>query len=925
MATRQNRLMLLGRKDERLALDRLLVQARGGRSGVLALVGEPGIGKTALLDYAAESANGMRILRSRGIQSEAVIPFAGLAELLRPALGALDRIPAPQATALAGALALGPAGARDRFAIGAATLSLLSASAEEEPLVLLVDDAHWLDRSSAETLLFAARRLLADPIALVITVREGEPSLLDGADLRTLRVPGLDRADATQLLSREDVPDDVLERLYRATAGNPLALLELAPEAARLVSQPSAAPVPISTSIGTAFLRRFGELPEPTRGVLVLVAASDACGVAVLARAASHIGLNIGDLAAAEEAGLVTVGPREIEFTHPLARAAMYADAAAQERREAHAALAAALPDRDVDQRAWHLAAASIGPDDQASHALEQAGVRARERSAYAVAAAAFERAAGLATIDEARDGLLLGAAEAAWLGGDGRRTLALLDDAQGDDAQAHVVAAAIAARIDHLRGQVAMRRGPVMDGYRLIVGAAARIADTDPELAVAMLAQAVHGCFYTGDTRAMIAAAERAVALASRQDSRRATVFAAMARGIALVAGGQGEAGAASTRRAVEIMEASDELREDSGLLVWAALGPLLLREADTGRELIERASERVRAQAALGALPYLLQLLARDQATTDQWTAAEASYDEAIRLGRETGQRVEVAAALAGLAWLEARQGREVNCREHAAEATKLCQQLGIGLFGVWAIQALGDLELGLGRPAAAIEHHQAQAEALCTHGIADVDLSPAPELVDAYLRLGREDSAATVAVDFIAQATTKGQPWALARAARCRGLLADADQLESCFEEALLLHEQTPDVFELARTRLAYGARLRRARKRVRARDELRAALAIFERLGAQPWADQAHAELAATGETARRRDVSTLDELTPQELRIARLLADGKTTRETAAAIFVSPKTVEYHLRHVYGKLGIHSREELISAFQALHDP
>ncbi|HST56207.1 MAG TPA: AAA family ATPase [Solirubrobacteraceae bacterium] len=908
--------MLLGRKDERLALDRLLAQARAGRSGVLALVGEPGIGKTALLEHAAASADGMRVLRSRGIESEAVIPFAGLAELLGPALSALDRIPAPQATALAGALALGPAGARDRFAIGAATLSLLSASAEEGPLVLLVDDAHWLDRSSAETLLFAARRLLADPIALVMTVREGQPSLLDGADLRTLRLSGLNRSDAAELLLREGIPDDVRERLYRATAGNPLALLELAPEAAGLASQASAAPVPISTSIATAFLRRFGDLPEPTRRVLVLVAASDACGVAVLARAAAHIGLKLDELAAAEQAGLVTLGAGELEFTHPLARAAVYADAAAPERRAAHAALAAALGNRDLDRRAWHLAEASVGPDDQASHALDQAGARARERSAYAVAAAAFERAAGLSSIDESRDQLLVAAAEAAWLAGDAQRTLSLLDG-----AQAYAAAPTIAARSDHLRGQVAMRRGPVMDGFPLIVGAAERIAGADPGLAVVMLAEAVHGCLYAGDTAAMIAAAERAVALASRLDSQRARFFAAMAHGMALVADGQGEAGAASARRAVAIMEHSDELREDPALLTWAALGPLWLREADAGRALIDRAFERVRAHAALSTLPYLLHLLARDQATTDQWAAAETSYDEAIRLSEETGQRVELAAALAGFAWLLARQGREARCREHAAAATKLCDELGVGLFGVWAIQALGDLELGLGAPAAAVEHYQSQAHALRSRGIADVDLSPAPELVDALLRLGRDNDAAIIAAEFVARATAKGQPWALARAARCRGLLADTGELESCFEEALRLHERTPDAFEAARTRLAYGARLRRARKRIRAREQLHVAVEIFEQLGAQPWAEQAHAELAATGETARRRDVSTLDDLTPQELQIARLLADGKTTRETAAAIFVSPKTVEYHLRHVYAKLGVHSREDLAAAFNA----
>ena len=916
LQTSQNWAMLLGRKDERLALDRLFAQAREGRSGVLALVGEPGIGKTALLEHAAANAGTMRILRARGVESEAVIPFAGLAELLRPVLGVLDRIPAPQASALAGALALGPAQARDRLAIGAATLSLLSASAEEGPLALLVDDAHWLDRSSTETLLFAARRLLADPIALVLTVREGQPSLLDGADLRTLRIAGLDRSDAAELLARADIPDSVLRRLYRATGGNPLALLELAPETARLITLPTDAPVSISTSIATAFLRRFGRLPEPTRRVLVLAAASDPCGLAVLARAASALGLDLSNLEAAEEAGLVTIGDRVVEFTHPLARAAMFAEASAPERREAHAALAAALPDRDLDRRAWHLAAASVGPDDRAADALAQAGARAHERSAYAVAAAAFARAAALCSIDDARSQLLLSAAKAAWLAGDARRTIALLDDAQTPG-----VTTEVGARINHLRGEVAIRCGPVRDGYPLLVGAAAQIAGYDPESAVVMLAQAVQGCLYTGDTPAMLTTAERASALASGQDSRRATFFAAMARGMALVADGQGEAGATSAREAVEILEGADELREDPELLAWTALGPLWLREADTGRGLINRAFELARAHAAVGVLPNLLHLLARDQATTDQWAGAEASYDEAIRLGRETGQRVEVAASLAGLAWLEARQGREPSCRAHADEATKMWEELGVGLFAVWAIQALGDLELGLGRPDAAIEHYQAQADTLRSCGMADVDLSPAPELVEALLHVGREADAAGVAVDFVAQATAKGQPWALARAARCRGLLADVGELVPCFEQALGLHEQTPDIFETARTRLAYGGRLRRARKRTRAREQLRAAAGIFEHLGAGSWAEQANAELAATGETARRRDVSTLDQLTPQELRIARLLADGMTTKEAAAAIFLSPKTVEYHLGHVYQKLGIHSRNELDAAIRA----
>ena len=267
------------------------------------------------------------------------------------------------------------------------------------------------------------------------------------------------------------------------------------------------------------------------------------------------------------------------------------------------------------------------------------------------------------------------------------------------------------------------------MEGYRLVVAAAGRIAETDPEQAVVMLAQAVLGAFYAGDTPAMVSTAERAVTLTAALASRRATFFAEMSTAMALVADGRGEAGAGAARRAVEILEGSDEFRDDPRLLAWAALGPMWLREVHAGRGLIDRAFEQARAQGAVGVLPFLLHHLARDQATTDRWPAAEASYDEAIRLARESGQRVELTAALAGLAWLQARQGREVACRRHCAEASALCDELGVGLYGIWAIQALGDLELGLGRAAESVVRHEAQAEALRARGIADVDLSPAP----------------------------------------------------------------------------------------------------------------------------------------------------------------------------------------------------
>jgi DNA-binding CsgD family transcriptional regulator len=899
--------MLLGRDDERLALDRVLAQARQGRSGVLALVGEPGIGKTSLLEHAAAQADGMRVLRARGVQSEAEVPFAGLAELLRPALPALDRIPPPQASALAGALALEPATAQDRFAVGAATLSLLSAWAEESPLLVVVDDAHRLDAASAEALLFAARRLLADPIAIVLAVREGEPSLLDGSDLRVLRVAGLDRPDAAELLRRAGVPQDALDRLYSATAGNPLALLELAPQATAL---PAEGPVPISASIAREFARRLGRLAEPARRMLLLAATDDTGDIRTLTRA----GLDPAALAPAEEAGLLTLDGGRVEFRHPLVRSAIYTEASPPERRAAHAALAAALPDRDVDRRAWHLAAAATGPDAAASHALEQAAQRAQARSAYGAAASAFERGARLAIDDAQRARLLLAGGDAAWLSGDAERTLALLAE-----ARAHATDRALLARIDLLEGYIAVRQGHIAHGYELTMSAAPEVAITDSETAAAMMAEAVLGCVFAGDQPAALAAARRALELAREHPSREAEFFASMAQGIALVAGGEGEAGAAAVRNAVAIGEASEELPEDPRELVWTAFGPMWLREAEAGRALIDRLLAQARAKAAIGALPALLSNLARDQATTNRWRAAAASYDEALRLARETGQLLEVVAAVAGMASLEARQGREAACREHAAEAQRLSDELSLRFFSVWSAQALGDLELGLARPGAAVEHHLDQAERLRSSGIADVDMSPAPELVDAQMRLGRRDEAAAIAAQFAPEAEAKGQPWARARATRALAMVAEPGDAEALFDEALALHAQTPDVFETARTRLAYGAQLRRARRRVRAREELRAAFEAFERLGARGWADQAEAELAATGETARRRDASTLDQLTPQELQIAQLLAEGRTTREAAAAIFLSPKTVEYHLRHVYRKLGINSREELASRF------
>ena len=896
--------MLLGRDRERHGLDAALANARLSESAALVLQGEVGIGKTTLLQYGAEQArsSSMRVLGARGIESEARVPFAGLLELLRPALGALGRIAEPQRAALESALALRPRPtAYDRFAVGAATLNLLAAYAEDAPVAAFVDDAQWLDGSTADALLFAMRRLMADPIAFVVAVREGEASFVDGANLPTLHLGGLDRDAAAALVGEEAV-----DRLYAATAGNPLALLELAPEAARLTDLPIDAPLPIEGSVARGFLRRAEALPEPTRHALLVAAASDTGELQTLERAQPGLAR---ELVPAEAVGLVALRDGQVQFSHVLARSAVYGAAAPDHRRSAHRALARALPDHDADRRAWHLALATVGPDETAASALAQAGDRAYARSAYAVAGAAYERAAALSG-PPAR--LLYQAADATWLAGQAERAISLLVEAAPPDDDLPLVVA-----IEHLRGQITARRGPVTEAREILAAAAERGAADDPETAAIMLAEAAHLSFFAGDAREMLRTAERADEL-SRGLEGRAPILAGLARGMALILAGEGEAGARSIRAAVAALEASDELHDEPHLVLWAAHGPLWLREAEAGRGLYERALEVVRSRTALGVLPELLCHVARDWATTNAWTSAHSAYSEAMTLARETGQDVMLAFALAAIAALEARQGREAECRAHAAEGREACIRAGMGVQELWSLTALGDLELGLGRPDAALVHYRECEELRTARGIEDVDLSQVPELTETLLRLGRADDAAAAAVGHDGHAEAKGQPWALARAARVRALLASEEEFERQFDEALGLHAQTPDVFETARTRLAYGARLRRSGSRVRAREQLRETIELFDDLGAEPWSSLARVELEATGETARKRDPSTLDQLTPQEVQIALLLAGGSTTREAAAALFLSPKTIEYHLRNIYRKLGIHSRPELAEA-------
>ena len=908
--------MLVGRDSERAAIERLLADARVGTSGVLVVSGEPGIGKSSLLAYAAAAAHDMRVLSARGIEEEASIPFAGLLELLRPVIEHVEGLPAPQAAALRAALALGPGVGGERLVIGAATLGVLAAAAETQPLCVLLDDAHWLDQPSAEAILFAARRLLADPIAIIVGVRSGEPSPLSDAGLPMLALTGLDlEASETLLASERDdpVPHGSAERLFRATGGNPLALIELAGEAETVAGSLVEGPLPIATTVERAFAVRASRLSEPARRSLLVVAAASTADLGLIAQAGKILDVDIAALQEAEAAGLVVVSDGRIRFRHPLVRSAVHNSAEPSERRAAHAALAQRLVDeRYADEQAWHLGAAAFGPDDVAADALAAASTRARERGAYAAAALTAERSARLTADDAGRGRRLLEAASNAWIAGSGERAVSLLDE-----AALLVVDGAVAIDIGQLHGHAALARGDAMQAREIFVLAAQR-ATGDPHRAARLLAEAAYASFYAGRVGPMLEDARAACAALAADDEGVEACMARIALGMALVFCDAGDEGPRALRAAVRMAGYALMLEGPPLLWRWALEAPLFLRETRTTRESLDRSTAAARERGVPGALLTLLYLSARDAATTDRWPEARARYYEAAELAQHTGQPGEECAALSGLAWLEAREGREESCRAHAQSALTSAREYGRGLYEAWALAALGDLELALGRPAEAVERLSDMSAALERLGIADVDLSPAPELAEALVQCGRGAEAVGVAAAYRRRAAAKGQPWALARAARAEGLVGDDEAFPDWFEQALRWHDLTPDTFERARSELAYGERLRRARRRGDARSHLRAAFAAFRQLGAEPWAERARLELAATGETARKRDPSTLDQLTPRELQIALDLASGLTTREAAAKLYLSPKTIEYHLRSVYRKLGIASRGELAEA-------
>ncbi|KQZ69704.1 ATP-binding protein [Nocardioides sp. Root151] len=903
--------MLVGRDAEILALDRLVGGARIQQSGVLVVTGEPGIGKSTLLRNLADKAESVRILKADGVESESGLAFAGLHQLLLPLLDLLPALPGPQATALEVALALREGTAGDRFAVGAATLGLLSRCAEEEPLLLLVDDAHFFDHPSAEALVFASRRLMADPIAVVVATRPTTGTPVFDSDLPRLELEGLPPESVARLLAdsaNAPVAPDTVARVHRATAGNPLAVVELAEEVDAIDRLAPTTPLTVPDRLLGEFGRRVLALPARTRTALLIASIAEA-DAAVVGRALTELGTSIGDLTAAEEVGLVALSSGGITFRHPLVRSSAYGAASPAERRSAHLAVAHSQPQSDPDRRAWHLSETVIGVDEHVGDLLAEVGSRAAGRGAHSVAATAYERAAALSGSVRATAQRLLLAGEAAWLAGQLARAETLLEH-----ASEVAPGSELGAAVDGVRGNLEMRAGSLDLAGTLLRRASLALAVTDPDAAAMLAADQINACFLLGATAEGLAAATRLEALLDSVTSTYVGVRGRMTIGMARVLAG--EPGIELIRSAVEELEQgtwwSDDLRRPG----WMVLGSLFLRESSTGRDLVDHVVQELRDRCALGTLPTLLFHVARDHATTDRWSSALAVYHEAVALARESGQTTDLAMSLAGRAWLSARMGQADDCRRDADEASTLADGHGIALARAWALSALGDLALGAGRAHEALGHFEALESLLSRIGLLDVDLSPGPERAEALVRLGRAAEAGEIAAVYRSRALAKGQPWAIARAERTLALLAGGGASVH-FDAALSLHDGSPDLFERARTQLAVGSWHRRSRRRVAARPVLREALATFEELGAGPWAEQAAAELEATGEQPHRRGDRSIDLLTPQELQIAGLLGAGRTTREAAAALFLSPKTVEYHLRHVYMKLGIHTRAELRS--------
>jgi len=908
---------LVGREDARVRIAGLLAAARAGRSGVLVLTGEAGIGKSALCAWAVGQADGMRVVAVRGIESEADLPFAGLAELCADHLDDVADLPGPQAAALEAALARRPAGRGDRFAIGAGLLGLLAHMAEDRPLLLVVDDLQWVDPTSADALVFAARRLRSEGVAVLLAGRHGFAVDLAETATARLEVGPLAAPDARHLLfsAYPDVQPAAADLIVDAAAGSPLALLEIprSLEPAQLAARaPLDTPLPLGPTLERALIRRVAGLPGATLAGLLVAAANDTERlqpvVDAMARLPSCGG--VPALEPAERAGVIALAGDRLSFAHPLLRSAVYHHSPEPARRAAHRALAEVTTG---EARAWHLARACVGEDEALAAWLDAIGMQARLRGAPAAAAAALERAARLTPPGPTRARRLVEAASDAFVAG---REAAALD--MLDEAARHAEGAAGLADVERVRGRILVLHGEARAAFRLLVDAAGPVRDEDPERAAALLAEACLDCLASADIAGAVATARDAVRLAERAGPVVQAFAASMLGGSLTLRGDAAEATALIDRITPVLLEA-DPLTDAGTLLAHSAQACIWLERYELASRLLERLICGARDAGAPAALPWPLVARAVLNLRLGRWELAAADAEEALALGEQTAQFALSVYALDCRARVAAVRGEEERCRRDVERALVLVERHRVEPGCAFLRSTLGVLELGLGRIRHALEHLETVRRTSERHGVREPRvLQWQADLAEARVRAG-DLAGGRSAVDELTRAGQRsGGAWTRGAAARGRGLLAPVDEAAACFDAALEHFEGLPAPFEAARTHLCRGERLRRAGRRADARRALQTAIDAFDVLGAAPWAARGRQELRATGATPRgRREGADRDALTAHELQVARVVASGATNREAAAALFLSPKTVEFHLGHIYRKLGVRSRSELVA--------
>lgn len=898
-----------GRRSEFEVLDGVLDAVRRGESQVLVVLGEPGVGKSALLEVVAGQASGCRVVRATGVQLEMELPFAGLQQLCAPLLDRIGELPAPQCEALNTALGMTNGAVPNPFLVGLAVLGLFAGVAEERPLACLIDDAQWLDRESIQTLAFVGRRLFAESVALVFAARPMEDELLAG--FQELALEGLADDDARALLdSAVHGPLDarVRDRIVAETRGNPLALLELprgvAPEdLAGGFGLPGTQALP--RRIEESFQRRIAPLPVDTKRLLLLAAADPVGDAALVRRAANSLGIGPEAADATESDRLVEFGAH-VTFRHPLVRSAIYASGSQQQRREVHRALAEATdPQLDSDRRAWHLAHAAAGPDEEVASELERSADRAQARGGLSAAAAFLERSAAL-TLDPAqRAERALAATAAKAQAGAFDAALRMLAIAEAGPLEA-----LDQARVDQLRGQIAFasRRGG--DAPLLLLAAARRFEALDGRLARDTYLEALSAAQFAGplatdgDLREVAEAA-----LAAPAPPRPPRAADLLLDGLALLITQGPAAGAPTLKRAVAAFS-DDGISAAEGerwlWLVWPSAQ--ILWDDEAWHKLTVRGLQLARDAGALGVLPLALHYRAGLQLYEGHLAAAASLCDEATAIADATGGPLPQYVPLA----IAAFRGREGEASELAETITRDVTGRGEGLgltFVPWAQAVLCN---GLARYQDALTAAQAPTE------YPDEQvwrLSTTTELIEAAARRGVPEQAAGALERLSRSTRASGTDWAVGVEACARALLTGGESADALYREAVDRLGRTRMRLALARTHLVYGEWLRRERRRIDARTQLRSAHEMFVAMGAEGFAERAARELLATGETARKRVVETGSRLTPQESHVAQLARDGLSNPQIGARLFISPSTVQYHLRKVFLKLDIDSRMQL----------